>query len=176
MRFYDNQLNPNVGFARHAISIDETRDSFQRVRWGQPKIWRKTGKDKNGYKNPIWFEQLWFSGNHSDIGGSYPEDESRLSDISLQWMLDAACRVGLKYDRTLLRLYPDASGPQHDETKSSKIFKIARKSARKILPEAPLHPSVLERFTSNEVLQFDRYEPYRPVNLAEHADVTKYYK
>ena len=32
------------------------------------------------------FRQVWFAGNHSDIGGSYPENESRLSDITLDWM------------------------------------------------------------------------------------------
>jgi hypothetical protein len=36
------------------------------------------------------FEQVWFAGNHADIGGRYPENESRLSDISLQWMIDQA--------------------------------------------------------------------------------------
>jgi MFS family permease len=31
MQFYDYDLNPNVGYARHAISIDEDRKNFQRV-------------------------------------------------------------------------------------------------------------------------------------------------
>jgi hypothetical protein len=31
--------------------------------------------------------QMWFAGNHSDIGGSYPEAESRLSDNALAWMI-----------------------------------------------------------------------------------------
>jgi hypothetical protein len=30
--------------------------------------------------------------NQSDIGGSYPETESRLSDIALQWTIDQATR------------------------------------------------------------------------------------
>src|SRR5262249_20187014 len=42
--------------------------------------------------------QFWFAGNHSDIGGSYPEPESRLSDIALAWMCEQALLVpdGLK--------------------------------------------------------------------------------
>lgn len=39
---------------------------------------------------PEWLEQMWFAGNHSDIGGSYGEDESRLSDIALGWMVEQA--------------------------------------------------------------------------------------
>ena len=57
--FYDRDLNVHVGYARHAISIDENRASFQRVKWGIPRVERDTGQG-----NPEWFEQLWFSGNH----------------------------------------------------------------------------------------------------------------
>jgi hypothetical protein len=34
MRFMDNLLNTNVGYARHALAIDEYRKSFDRVKWG----------------------------------------------------------------------------------------------------------------------------------------------
>ena len=37
-----------------------------------------------------WLIHRWFAGNHSDIGGSYPEIESRLSDIALHWMAKEA--------------------------------------------------------------------------------------
>ena len=33
MKFYDNKLNRHVGFARHALSIDEARADFDRVKW-----------------------------------------------------------------------------------------------------------------------------------------------
>jgi uncharacterized protein (DUF2235 family) len=175
LQFYDNQLNPNVGYARHAISIDETRESFQRVKWGEPKTWRDTGRDDSGKRNPVWFEQLWFAGNHSDIGGSYPEDESRLSDISLQWMLNAACDAGLNHDAGLLKLYPDPAGPQHDETRSSKVFAIAPKSPRHVRKDSPLHPSVLERFKAGDVLLYDLVGDYRPPNLRDHNDLNPFY-
>jgi hypothetical protein len=56
---------------------------------------------------------------HADIGGGYIENESRLSDLTLGWMLAAASLVpnGLKFDPSVLNGYPDASGPQHDECK-----------------------------------------------------------
>lgn len=41
-------------------------------------------------------KQLWFAGVHSDVGGSYPENESGLSKITLQWMLNEAMKAGLK--------------------------------------------------------------------------------
>jgi len=63
--------------------------------------------------------KFWFAGNHSDVGGSYDENESRLSDISLSWMVDAATTVrdGIKINRSELRHYPYVDGMQHDKRK-----------------------------------------------------------
>lgn len=166
MKMYDTELDERVQYARHAISIDEERASFERVPWGIP------GQYKSG--KPIWFEQVWFAGNHSDIGGSYAEDESRLSDIALEWMANAAADVGLHIDRTVLRVTPDPLGLQHDEAKSS-IFRFAAKRTRAPLPDAPLHPSVVDRFAASEVLQYDEMKPYRPDGLRHHSMVKQYY-
>jgi uncharacterized protein (DUF2235 family) len=68
-RFYDRTLPDRVKYGKHAISIDENRASFARVRWGDPGSTR-VPRDELGNET---FEQLWFAGNHSDIGGSYPD-------------------------------------------------------------------------------------------------------
>ena len=52
-----------------------------------------------------------FAGNHADIGGSYPEDECRLSDIALGWMVDFVTNrlpeeARLSIDDRYLKLYP----------------------------------------------------------------------
>jgi len=60
-------------------------------------------------------------------------------------MVGAASEVGLRYDPSVLRCFADATVMQHDEAKSS-IFRLAKKKVRAPLPEAPLHPTVLERF------------------------------
>jgi hypothetical protein len=41
------------------------------------------------------FHQVWFSGVHSDVGGSYKEHASGLSKITLEWMLIKAKKAGL---------------------------------------------------------------------------------
>ncbi len=166
MKMYDTGLDEHVRFARHAISIDEQRGSFERVPWGIPGQW------KSGM--PIWFEQVWFAGNHSDIGGSYAEDESRLSDIALDWMANAAVEVGLGVDHSVLRVTPDPRGMQHDEARGS-IFRFARKKARAPLPHAPLHPSVVARFAAAAVLQYDEMKPYSPQGQRHHSKVKDYY-
>lgn len=167
VQMYDKSLDERVKFARHAISIDEARHSFPRVKWGTPGVWNP-GK-------PQWFEQLWFAGNHSDIGGSYPENESRLSDVALDWIVSVAAEVGMHYDPSVLQCDPDALGMQHDETKAG-VFKFAQKRKRDIKEDAPLHPSVLDRFDASDVLQYDTIAPYRPKNLRTHKIVKKFYE
>lgn len=164
---YETHLNPNVGYARHALAIDERRNAFDRVAWG--------GTYSKQQEENRSFEQVWFAGDHSDVGGSYLENESRLSDISLEWMLKAAVNAGLKYDPSVLKPYPDATGPQHDEARSS-IFRFFPKILRTIPEDAPLHPSVVERFQAAEILDYDRMRPYRPENLKDHHAVKHFYK
>lgn len=123
---FDHLLSRHVAFARSANAIDETRKEFDRVGWG--------GRDEGAPRFPGHerFRQWWFAGNHSDVGGSYPEPESRLSDIALEWMCREAIFVpdGLivgpifvdvrKIDGTgdagqALNIYPEAGGVQHCE-------------------------------------------------------------
>jgi len=181
MRFEDLSLNDNVRYARHAIAIDENRASFTRVGWGSAQSTRPQ-KDEDGIDT---FQQYWFAGNHSDIGGSYPENESRLSDIALQWMADAASRVrdGIKIDRSVLQLSPSVDGMQHDERKTgfpvltSRLRFTWREKQRPIRdPKATLHPSVYERFKLKSIVQYDRALRYRPEGLRAHEGLGDYYK
>src|SRR5260370_18950690 len=76
---YDYHFPPDIKFARHAIAIDEYRRDFLRVPWGGSG----TVPD-DSIENVTRFRQVWFAGNHSDIGGNFPEKESRFSDLTLK--------------------------------------------------------------------------------------------
>jgi uncharacterized protein (DUF2235 family) len=172
-RFYDQYLNKKVTYARHAISIDERRADFPRVPWGGAGSLRRRQPDELAQ-----LEQLWFAGNHADIGGGYPENESRLSDISLQWMVDAATNNLLGASKLLvnadaLHLHGRPYGIQHDETRNL-AFKYARKNLREPVEQAPLHPTVLTRFNM-QVQQYDIVSDYRPEALRNHASVRQHY-
>jgi hypothetical protein len=123
---FDKLLSRHVAFARSANAIDETRLDFDRVGWG--------GSEEGAplFPGHARLIQLWFAGNHSDVGGSYPEPESRLSDIALAWMCEQATSVpdGLKTGPIMvdgqkmptsgstgpqLNIYPAADGVQHCE-------------------------------------------------------------
>jgi uncharacterized protein (DUF2235 family) len=77
--------NPIIRIGRHAVSIDERRCCFQANLWG------KALRDQD-------MRQVWFSGVHSDVGGSYLEGEAGLSKIALEWMLVEAQQNGLLID------------------------------------------------------------------------------
>ena len=123
---FDRLLSRFVGYARSANAIDETRLDFARVPWG-PTM--EMPKERDGIAT---FRQIWFAGNHSDVGGSYPETESRLSDVALQWMIEEAIEIphGLRIGPvrvhgsplagtpdvgTPLELFPAADGLPHSE-------------------------------------------------------------
>jgi hypothetical protein len=175
-QFYDTTLNVNVGYAKHAISIDENRADFARVGWSPTA----EKQDKRDAKQNLYFEQVWFSGVHADIGGGYLENEARLSDIAMGWMVVAASIIpnGLKHDSSVLKLWPDPAGPQHDEQANGWLKKGLRH-----LPEneatheskATMHKSVYRRFEGRPVLIFNRIGPYRPVNMARHVDLKQYF-
>lgn len=168
LRFYDKYLNPRVSYAKHAISIDENRKDFARVEW-EHKRKNDAGKAKK------WFEQIWFSGVHSDVGGSYPETEARLSDQSLKWMVDKALETNFPIiiDENFLKLYPQAEGMQHDERKSGRIS--WKCGLRSVPSDAPLHDSVIARLKAPSVLHYDEFKPYRPEPLRKHKKAGKYF-
>jgi hypothetical protein len=174
--FYDTTLNVNVGYAKHAISIDENRADFARVKWN-PTAEKLNKRDE---QRNLYFEQVWFPGVHADIGGGYLANEARLSDIAMGWMLAAASIIpdGLKHDSTVLKLWPDAGGPQHDEQAGGWLKKGLRalpEDEKTHLSRATMHKSVYRRLAGDPILLFDRIAPYRPVNLARHIDFKQYY-
>jgi len=166
MKFYDTSLNRNVVFARHALAIDERRAAFDPVTWDDTKTLKCSI-----WKEIPWFKEVWFSGNHSDIGGDCIENESRLSDISLKWMLDEAIRVpnGIKVDKAVLKLDPTAAGMQHDQT-GDFPFCFQGKKDRAIRPDACLHTSVYERCRLTAVLRNKTMAKYRPTSLSSHPE------
>jgi uncharacterized protein (DUF2235 family) len=184
---YDRWVDKEIPWLRQALSIDEDRKRFPRVQWGVPGD--VTWNEKRGKMD--WLKQIWFAGNHSDIGGSYPEDESRLSDIALSWMIQ---QLRTKLDNTiqirdeLLVTAPNPLGLQHDERvavldmqwpwlRTLTFNKLTWwRQVRPIHKEAELHPTVLARLAAPTVPQMGEMEAYRPENLRGHKDAGQYWE
>lgn len=173
---YDRGLSRHVGYARQASAIDEDRADFPRVGWGRHDVVRPAVDGE-----PLPLVQLWFAGDHSDIGGGYPETESRLSDISLEWMIGEATTLPdpLIVNRVQLATWPDPAAMHHSEVVAVRdrvlwwVPKWAPKALRDgwaAAPRAPagepVHPSVYARFAAPSVALPTGDGPYRPANLA----------
>ncbi|MCI2401060.1 DUF2235 domain-containing protein [Aliiroseovarius subalbicans] len=173
---YDKWLDSDVGFARHALAIDEHRRDFPRVKWAM-----HAEEKKNAGKNPEWLKQIWFAGCHSDIGGSYLEPESRLSDISLEWMVGEVrdCVPEILINDDQLVTSGDPTGMQHEETFMFKFGPIQKRwpaKPRMVNPDFPLHPSVLERLKADTVSHLGEMKPYRPEQLKDHLAAREFYE
>jgi len=72
--------NRSVKTVRHAVSIDERRSFFQVTRWADchPAL-----------------KEVWFAGDHADVGGGHNQGNSPLTDAALEWMLGEATQGGL---------------------------------------------------------------------------------
>jgi uncharacterized protein (DUF2235 family) len=86
--------NPIVNTVRHALSIDEQRSTFVQTSWGWGDLDVETGcpLPTEAQRNKDVHE-VWFTGDHSDVGGGYEDAESGLAKISLKWMIGETWNV-----------------------------------------------------------------------------------
>ena len=76
---------PGVDRIRHAVAIDEQRAFFR-----TNLVVRDPDRD---------IREIWFPGVHCDVGGGYPEAESGLSKLSLEWMIGEAAAAGMSFSQ-----------------------------------------------------------------------------
>jgi uncharacterized protein (DUF2235 family) len=147
--------NPIVNVVRHALSIDEHRKFYEPTSWG----WRDLD-GKQGCPGPSDtpkeqdVKEVWFSGDHADVGGGHDDGKDHLSNIALKWMLNEAASSCLKIDKKkylaeLANINPDrndAGFKRHSElapdAKYGKVWSaVERYMPRKNLINCPLPPT-----------------------------------
>ena len=141
----NTQLSPTVAHGRHAVAMDEWRESFV------PAFW--TTED-GAIANNDRIKQLWFSGVHTDVGGGYENRD--LGNISMAWMAEEAEGQGLILKENPTRPIPAqrAMGVVNDSLQS--VFKRMWTRPRGIPnvfdpANAELfHPSVIKRYNDPE--------------------------
>ncbi len=99
-------LSSRIGCARHALSLDEQRESFHPMLWNEEPKLLESGQ----------LQQVWFSGVHANVGGGYPDDT--LSFVPLNWILkQSEQNDGLAYlpqQREHYISMADVNGPMSD--------------------------------------------------------------
>jgi hypothetical protein len=163
--FHDATLNPQVPYARHALSIDENRRVFVPALWDETKMDRQSGR----------INQVWFPGVHSDVGGGYHERE--LGDLALTWMIAEATNIPhpLIVERANLNLNPSHLGIQHDERLGWGRLWWKGTRDRLHVDNFQFERHVPLRVGEDGVPTVHGTLPYRPLLLARYPEFKKYY-
>lgn len=85
-------LSPKVLQARHALALDDERDTFH------PLLWDEVAEEKmiaNGEAQKGRLKQIWFAGMHTNVGGGYADDS--MSFGALEWMMTESQAAGLRF-------------------------------------------------------------------------------
>jgi uncharacterized protein (DUF2235 family) len=112
--FHDTALGPAVQNARHAVALDERRQSFT------PTLWTNLADRPTA-------KQIWFPGVHCDVGGGY--SRTGLSDAALLWMIEEAeaCRLAFR-PNVKVKIAPDPQEALHDS--DTGVFEALRSLPR----------------------------------------------
>lgn len=145
---------PNVANLREALAIDERRRLYKECRLSDDK-------------KPPRYQQMWFTGAHSDIGGGLDAHDYSLADIPFSWIVKESCADGLHVDA---RLYRNMVGSKiDDELPEDRALGVIHENSwkwwllggwyrRRILSNDLVHPSVLRRIEATK----GSAKPYRP--------------
>jgi Uncharacterized alpha/beta hydrolase domain (DUF2235) len=125
-RFANTTLGPGVAAGIHGVSRDEMRADFT------PTLWDPDAK----------ITQLLFAGAHDDVGGGYPttNDESGLSDLTLDWMSGLVARRGVLFATPpTFKPMPDSCGCAHQPwlTPPFNLLPILKRIFPQTLLESP---------------------------------------
>lgn len=189
-RFHDTELSPCVRSARHAVAIDETRRAFEPTLWeGFDELNIGAGKKPTDADAP--YQQKWFPGVHSAVGGS---GELRgLSDQALEWVWAGARLAGLELDTSetsrVYSLRPDFKEPLDcvapkrlgplARAKAAVASRLWRRAARTGGPTDLHHVSIAARrrwHTPGRELPEGRYRPPVLAEVAADLDGDDTYK
>lgn len=95
-----------VSHLRHAVSIDERRckyrlEPFEQIEAPRDPLswWRHIFGPRAESGSSKDLIELWFPGNHSDVGGGWSEDATghKISAIPFQWIVAEAIKHGVQF-------------------------------------------------------------------------------
>ena len=124
--FHDTKLSSWVKSAYHALAVDERRWPFRPNPWELNAEHRQRNADAVKARKIPCYEQRWFPGVHSNVGGQYPN--KGLADLALEWMADRASHHGLNVD--LSRIHEPEFKPdimEDIENSQTKFYQLATK-------------------------------------------------
>jgi uncharacterized protein (DUF2235 family) len=125
-QFHDTSLSKFIESARHAVAIDERRKDFAPTLWDNADA-LNAAKGKVATDADAPYQQKWFPGVHSSIGGG--GERRGLSDAALDWILDGARAAGLILDpqdsSRIFELKPDYTEYLESSSNQGLFYRMA---------------------------------------------------
>ncbi len=190
----DYILSPKVKQARHALALDDERDSFWPLVWDEVAEARNvehgsTVKIRTGDGTPVKkadrkptagrIKQVWFAGMHADVGGGYPDHS--LAYVSLVWMLDEIMALEnplrfIKGKAEDYRLEANAFGPIHNSRSGVGVYYRYQPRTAGPLMHYEDHPDVVAKTLSlRDPMVWESETPPKPrgllINYVVHESV-----
>lgn len=180
-QFHDHDLSEHVRYAYHALCIDDEREAFNPTIWNEPTKAERIAKE-TGVPSRQSFEQIWFPGVHSDVGGGYKE--RGLANITFRWMMEHALAAAPPIliaphfaDDPYKDTPPNPNDVMHDSRDKWCKKALYRVGARRVCKgeQEPFGKTItvsgdgevsrawLERFSKD-------YKAYNSLSMREHVD------
>jgi glutathione S-transferase len=153
-KFTDTRLSPKIEMGFHAVALDEQRIDFS------PTLW-------DSASNVV---QVAFPGAHADVGGGYTtqENQSGLSDISLEWMVAQLEGIGVRFTRPIYSPFaPNPKGTAHKPWQHPPFSTSGKAMPRELKRSGIVeHPAVQQRVAAGLVVHEpgEAPAPYAPPN------------
>lgn len=128
-KFHDLVLSSSVLAARHALALDERRYFFAPSPWGNLDRYDDgrvgLNKDKTGPNRP--FQQLWFAGDHGNVGGSGAN--RGITAFTMDWIAQGArdAKLAINPELLLPETKRDALAPPPLTIKKKLIYKLNKR-------------------------------------------------
>jgi uncharacterized protein (DUF2235 family) len=174
--FHDQSLSNFVESGRHAVAIDEKRKSFPPTLWDNLDELNAAAKSAPDAKDAP-YQEKWFPGTHSSVGGGGTANRHGLSDQALHWIWEGAMRMGLDLDASeqsrIFELKPDYTEFIADTDEPDFFTRIMINTGTDRLPGPrrlhEVHRSALRRWHEDPKHLQDQ-KSYRPQTLMALKD------
>lgn len=174
-RFHDVKLSSIIESSYHALSIDERRWPFRPTLWtlNDKHLLRNAQNASNG--RPPAYEEKWFPGVHSNVGGGYPD--TGLSDCSLEWMVGRAQNQGLNVNVNLIsnpKYHPNTKEPiENSQTTVCRLVTMLLVKLPSLISSKLVYPKERRRHVVHVRLNGDYVRPIDNLGNIKSA-ITQY--
>jgi uncharacterized protein (DUF2235 family) len=165
-RFLDTSLSSFTRAARHAVAIDERRDTYKPTLWDNiDQLNTDAGVAALPYADRP-YQQRWFPGHHSGVGGG--QADSGLCLSALAWIAEGASKCGLNLDPAQLAAYAAAENPaapfvvEPPSVGNFFVSQVGGESDR-------IGPTALDEVSAAARTRWQKLATWRPPTLANTA-------